>query len=81
MVAMVTGMCRSVPKEDLFYKLPHKEIILPNTLTSFEKCQINVYRIRLAWNSDTNSKLWHHKWDGVLNWPLYRLSLVGFKVV
>ena len=35
MVSMVTGMCRSVPKKDLFYKLPYKVTILRNTETSF----------------------------------------------
>ena len=43
MDAMVTGICRSVPKKDLLSKLQHKLTILYSSLTSFEKGQIGRY--------------------------------------
>ena len=41
MVAMVTGMCRSAPIGiySIIY-IQHKVVILKNSSTSFEKCQI-----------------------------------------
>ena len=66
MVAMVTDICRSVPKRIyfLFSKLQHKVTILYSSLTSFAKCQIgmSVYH-------EKATKMLKTCGVGVINWP------------
>ena len=39
-IYMVTGICRSVLKKDLFFKLQHKVTILYSSLTSFKNVKL-----------------------------------------
>ena len=73
MVAMVTDMCRSVPKRIFFYKLQHKVTILKNSLTSFEKCMVSMKKLYKYTFVASEMVGWGHK-------LALKVLLVGTKV-
>ena len=76
MVAMVTGMCRSVPKRIYFINHNIKKLFCKTNLLFLKNVKVTgTFSVK----EKQNTKLWHQKWGRVMNWPLdYRWKVYEF---